>query len=233
MKNTSSSVPPFSEIAVVGGTPFDSGKGANYLWKHGIKSQAIGISPNPSTQSELYQKPELVKKKFDEKAGSRDFSDIIIYCNSLSFIADWRRLYPGRIFELTAYYREILQNADLEKLAIIVAEENTRENLCKMVGREGICDSSRLKIFPDIQLIKKLEASSEEEQLQILTNTLNNYAKQGFTEILLGCTHLDHPSFSNIKDLKVYQPGLTMLDEFIEEYKVWHADNADVSDKRR
>lgn len=218
MKQTSSNILPVSQIAVVGGTPFDSGKGANYLWNRGIKSQAIGISPVPSQQAELYQNPKLVKEKFEKKVGNRQFSDIIIYCNSLSFITDWRKLYPGRIYELTAYWRPILENADLEKLAIIVAEENTVVNLKKMVEREQICDSNKLHVFPDIDLINKLEASTEQEQFDILTKTLQGYAKKGFTEVLMGCTHLDHPAFSNIPNLKVHQPGLTMLDEFIRDF---------------
>ncbi len=219
MRNTSPNIPPFSQIAVVGGTPFDSGKGANYLFNHGIKSQAIGISPVPSQQAELYQNPKLVKEKFDKKVGSKEFSDIIIYCNSLSFIEDWRKLYPGRIYELTAYWRPILINADLDKLAIIVAEENTVVNLKKMVEREQICDSNKLRVFPDIELITQLEASTEEKQFDLLTKTLEDYANRGFTGVLMGCTHLDNPAFANIPNLKVYQPGLTMLDEFIEKFK--------------
>ncbi len=227
MRSTSPDIPPFSQIAVVGGTPFDSGKGANYLWNRGITSQAIGISPVPSQQAELYQNPKLVKEKFEKKVGNRQFSDIIIYCNSLSFITDWRKLYPGRIYELTAYWRPILENANLDKLAIIVAEENTVVNLKKMVEREQICDSHKLQVFPDINLINKLEASTEEEQFEILSKTLSNYATKGFTEVLMGCTHLDHPEFSKIPNLKVHQPGLTMLDEFIKEYRKEHTDSAD------
>lgn len=219
MRNTSANIPPFSQIAVVGGTPFDSAKGAIYLKGHGIDSTPIGISEKPSVQAELYKKPELVVEKFDEKVGERDFSDIIIYCNSLSFVGHWRELYPGRIFELTSYYKEILHKADQEKLAIIVAEQNTRNNLLKMVEREEICDPQQLHIFPDLKLINTLERSDESEQFEILKKTLNQYKEQGFREILLGCTHLDHPEFNKVRDLKIYQPGLIMLDEFIEEFK--------------
>lgn len=206
-------------IAVVGGTPFDSGKGARYLAEHQITAQAIGLSAEPSQQAELYQDPNRVKQKFDEAAGSQNFSDIIIYCNSLSFIADWPTIYPHRIYELTYYWKPILQRAPLDKLAIIVAEESTVVNLQKMVEREQICDSQKLQVFPDINLINKLEASTEKEQLAILSKTLESYANQGFTEVLMGCTHLDQPQFSNHPKLKVHQPGLTMLDEFIADYQ--------------
>ncbi|MDZ7845335.1 MAG: hypothetical protein U5L96_00310 [Owenweeksia sp.] len=218
MKNTAAFYTPFSEIAVVGGTPYDSGKGANHLWRHGIRSQAIGISPRPSQENELYQNPHLVKQKFDEKAGDDDFSEIIIYCNSLSFIANWRQLYPGRIYELSAYYRSILEEADLPKLAIIVAEENTQLNLKRMVMRDDICDPEDLHIFPRLQLISDLEASTEDQHYHLLKSTLKEYMNQGYTEILLGCTHLDHPDFASIPGLVVHQPGLQMLEEFIAEY---------------
>ncbi len=208
-----------AKIAVVGGTYFDSKKGAKYLLQHGIKSQAIGLSTKPSDQSKLYENPPLVRDIFDQKVGRKPFSHIVIYCNSLSFVANWRQIYPNRIFELTAYWGDILKNANLEKLAIIVAEENTAVNLKGMVEREHICNSSKLQVFPDIKLISQLEVSTEEEQFQILTKTLESYARQGFTEVLMGCTHLDHPEFANIPNLKVYQPGLTMLDEFIDNYK--------------
>lgn len=224
MPNTSSNLPPFSQIAVAGGTPFDSGKGASYLWKHGISSQAIGISERPSQQSELYKNPALVVQKFEEKIGDQDFSEVIIYCNSLSFIAPWKTLYPGKIWELTSYYLDILTTAKLDKLAIIVAEKNTRENLKAFVKREDICDPDQLHVFASLKLINDLEARNENDQLLLLQQTLDFYKNEGYEEILMGCTHLDHPSFSKLEGLKVYQPGLVMLDEFIGEYRKEHSE---------
>lgn len=217
MRHSSHTLKPFSRIAVVGGTPFDSGKGAFYLQARGIPAEPVAISEKPSRQAELYKDPRLVAQKFEEKLGKDRFSEVIIYCNSLSFISDWHQLFPGHLYELTAYYRSILSGAKLDKLAIVVAEENTRENLMKLVQKAGICAPSDLHIFPRLPLIERLELIPEKEQFQLLEETLHEYKEQGFTEILLGCTHLDHPEFNKIRDLKIYQPGLIMLDEFISD----------------
>ncbi len=219
MRITSDNIPTFSNIAVVGGTPFDSGKGAAYLLQHNIPARAVAISTKPSLQAELYRNPNLLVRKFREKVAPHEFSEIIIYCNSLSFAADWHMLHPGRIYELTSYYRTILEEADRSKLAIVVAEENTRDNLRDLVLKESICDPGELHIFPRLPLINQLEQISREEQFILLKQTLEEYKDQGFYEILLGCTHLDHPEFNKIKDLKVYQPGLIMLEEFISDYQ--------------
>lgn len=204
------------ETVVVGGTPFDSGKGAKYLALNGIEAEAIGISSIPDEQSALYAEPKKLQRVFDEKVGSKHFSNIVIYCNSLCFAGNWETLYPGRIFELVKYYRQILSQAVLDKLAIIVAEETTAKNLKSTVEDLKICPADNLNIFPDIDLIKSLEAASEKQQIQLIYDRLQILIEQGYTEVLFGCTHLDDPQFSNIPGLKVYQPGLDMLNDFIQ-----------------
>tara|TARA_R110000850_G_scaffold228191_2_gene353120 strand:- start:129 stop:785 length:657 start_codon:yes stop_codon:yes gene_type:complete len=213
-----SSPKPFSNIVVVGGTPFDSAKGANYLRTHGINASAIGISTEPAEQSALYQHPDLVKQRFDEKVNPTNCSEIIVFCNSLSFVVPWREIYPTKIYELTAYYKAIFTTAKLKTLAVIVAEETTITNLKDFVLSHGICDPNDLKIFSRLDIINQLEALSEKDQLRLLRKMIKEYQNLGFTEILMGCTHLDQEEFEELTDVKVYQPGLTMLREFINDH---------------
>lgn len=209
---------PFSALAVVGGTHFDSAKGAIYLKGRGINAIPLAISDQPIEDEAIYRDPSIVRRTFFERKGERSFSEIAVYCNSLSFITNWHEIYPGQTAELTVYYETILKEADLNNLAIIVSEEFTRDNLKDWAAREKICDPSALQIYPELELIKKLERSDEEKQFTLLNQTLNRFRDLGYGEILLGCTHLDHPSFNEVADLRIYQPGLLMLEDLVSEY---------------
>ncbi len=207
-----------TNITVVGGTPFDSAKGAKHLKSLGICANSIGISTEPSEQSALYANPDLVKQKFIEKVNPDSCSEIIVFCNSLSFVVPWREIYPAKIYELTSYYKAILKEANLAKLAIIVAEETTVTNLKDFVAAQNICDPKALNIYSRLDIINQLESLNETEQLILLRGLIEEYKNLGYTAILMGCTHLDQEEFEKLNDVKVYQPGLLMLRQFVIDY---------------
>ncbi|WP_417589651.1 hypothetical protein [Owenweeksia hongkongensis] len=202
------------KIAVVGGTTFDANKGAVYLRKRGIPCDAIGMNNEPEETAAMYKHPKQIVQLFHEKVGSLQYTDIVIFCNSLSFIHDWKSVYPSRITELTHYYNELLQKVDIPKTAIIVADESTAKNISDLAGRQNIT-ASELNIFPSLDLIKEIEKSTEGEQYHLVKAEIEKYISKGYTEIILACTHLDHPDFFNIAEVKIHQPGLEMLEEFI------------------
>lgn len=212
------SIKPSSKTTVVGGTQFDSAKGARYLLQKGIATTAVGISTQPSEQSDLYLNPPLVKQKFEAKVKPQNCSELILYCNSLSFVVPWQEIYPQKkIYELTQYYKLILKEANLPKLAIIVAEETTINNLENFVSTQHICDPRELNIFSRLDVINQLESMNEADQLILLRSLIKEYQNLGYTEILMGCTHLDQEEFDHLTEVKVYQPGLTMLREYISD----------------
>lgn len=201
--------------AVVGGTTFDSSKGSDFLKKHGFASVPINISEDPDEQSSLYRDREKLRSRIEERLQDHKPEELIIYCNSLSFVVNWKGLYPGDIYELTSYYTEILQSAKLNKLAIVVADPSTVQNLRSFAESRGICKAEDLNIFSHLEFIKQLEQSDEQAQYEQVLNLVMQYKEAGYDEVLFGCTHLDDPRFSEMKDVKVYQPGLIMLQDFM------------------
>lgn len=202
---------------MVGGTNFDSSRGAELLRSHGIECVSIGLSENPDVQSEMYLHPEIMQNHFHEKVGKHDFENIIIFCNSLSFAGPWQKIYGQRVTELTAIYTKLLQRVNLAKTAIIVAEENTKAQLRKLAEKNKIHTSDSLYIYSNLNLIKQIEIADAAMQRQLILAEIDALKNRGFTEIIFGCTHLDHEDFYDLEDVKVHQPGLEMLAEFVRD----------------
>lgn len=206
------------KIAVVGGTHFDSQRGAKWLSEKGISCTAIAISDRPEEQAELYRNEEKLKSGFHAKVGSQDFDEIILFCNSLSFAVDWAAIYPGRITELTALYSDLLKTVNRQKTAIIVAEPSTKIQIENLAEKQGICSASALNIFPRLDLILQLEKSNKAKQKTLIIQAIDELKNKGFEEVIFGCTHLDHPDFYHLKDVKIHQPGLKMIQRFLSKF---------------
>lgn len=206
------------KIAVVGGTHFDSERGAKWLSEKGVSCTAIAISDRPEEQAELYRDEEKLKSVFRSKVGSKDFDEIILFCNSLSFAVDWAAIYPERITELTALYSHLLKTVNCQKTAIIVAEPSTKGQIENLAEEQGICSASALNIFPRLGLILQLEKSDKTKQKALIIQAIDELKNKGFEEVIFGCTHLDHPDFYHLKDVKIHQPGLEMIERFLDKF---------------
>lgn len=207
------------KIAVVGGTHFDSERGAKWLSEKGVCCTAIAISDRPEEQAELYRDEEKLKSVFRSKVGSKDFDEIILFCNSLSFAVDWAAIYPGRITELTEHYKDLLKTVNRQKTAIIVAEPSTKIQIENLAEKQGICSASALNIFPRLDLILQLEKSNKAKQKTLIIQAIDELKNKGFEEVIFGCTHLDHLDFYHLKDVKIHQPGLEMIDKFLSKMR--------------
>ncbi len=202
------------DIVVVGGTSFDSERGAVLLRKMGVTCKSIGLCGHPEEQSEMYLQQEKLQEHFYEKVGKHGFKHIVIFCNSLSFAGPWKEIYGNRITELTSEYTVLLKSVNLKKTAIIVAEENTVEQLGNLAANQGICESNELHVFARLELIKQLEKSNPHQQRELILTEISQLKNQGFSEIIFGCTHLDHPDFYQLDDVKIHQPGIQLLTKF-------------------
>ncbi len=207
------------KITVFGGTSFDAAKGANMLQLYGLDATATAISTSPEHQVNLYQNPDklvaVYKTKLEESAS--DYQ--LLYCNSLSFALYLHNYHKPSTWELTKYYKKILKEAELTQMAIMVSDEVTAENLRRFVVKERIGLPTDLQIFPDIELIKKLEKSSPSTQIELIDKELEKFKKAGFTQVLFGCTHLDNTDFNNYQGLTIFQPGFMMMQEFTKTCK--------------
>lgn len=200
-----------ANIAVVGGTEFDAALGQKWLAKKGVAATAIGMSTHPKAQAQLYLQPKKLKAVFHEKVGGKNFEHIIIYCNSLSFAADWRSMYGERITELRASYKAVLQNIAHKNAAILVAEPNMKKQLEAFAAAENL--PLPAAIMPRIDLILQLEQANDSQQRQLILDELKALKNQGFSEVVFGCTHFDHPDFYTYSEIKIHQPGLTLIED--------------------
>ncbi len=202
------------KTAVIGGTLFDSSKGAAFLREMGVEATPIGLSANPDEQTTLYKTPGKVVERFKEKVKPEAYDHLIIYCNSLSFIADWKALYPEKIWELKQTYKTAMQQTKRSCMAIWVAENSMKHNLAELLDELGLSKSKGIQIMPKLQLVKQLEQSTESEQKQLIRKELKRLQEEGYEEVVFGCTHFDHPDFEVYPSIRVYQPGLDMLRRF-------------------
>ncbi len=202
-------------IAVVGGTSFDSGRGAVFLKAQGIESTPIGLSAHPDEQTALYQSPDKVKQRFAERVQPQNFDQVVIYCNSLSFISDWSSLYPGKVWELSRFYQALLEKAERSKMAIWVAENSMKANLTRLLKNQGYYKQMGIQVMPKLALIKQLEKADTGTQNALITRELDKLKEEGYEEVVFGCTHFDHPDLYKYRGLAIYQPGLEMLQAFM------------------
>jgi glutamate racemase len=207
-----------TRIAVVGGTSFDSNRGALFLKESGIHATPIGLSATPDEQSALYKNPDEVVARFAEKVQPEQFDKLLIYCNSLSFIADWQALYPGKMWELKNVYKAVMQQTQRSSMAIWVAENTMKHNLAALLDELGLSVEKGIQIMPKLELVKRLEQSSEVEQKQLISSELQRLYEEGYEEVVFACTHFDHPSFNHHASLHIYQPGLAMLNHFAQDH---------------
>lgn len=207
-----------AKVAVVGGTKFDSSKGASFLKERGIKAQAFGLSENPDEQTALYAYPEKVIERFEKVVKPSQFTHLVFYCNSLSFITNWPVLYPNKVWDLTSMYAEVLANAEQKYMAIWVAESSMKLNLTKLLKEQGLYQNIGVQIMPKLNLVKQLEESSLQQQQTLISIELQKLQKDGYKEVVFGCTHFDHPAFYDYPAMKIYQPGLALLDKFSANY---------------
>ncbi len=207
------------KIGVFGGTAFDSSRGAVYLQAKQVPCVSVAMSNNPDAQNALYAEPKKLIARFEELVTEHQLSHVILFCNSLSLAAPWREIYKGTLYELGGYYQTLLPQLKTTKTAVVVAEPGTKQKLEHLIKTKGLNPYGQSHVFAELDLIKQLEVSNENEQRQLISNYFKQKNKQGFTHVVTGCTHLDHPDFWEWKEPKIVQPGLQMLHDFIDYYK--------------
>jgi aspartate/glutamate racemase len=206
------------KIQVVGGTPFDAQRGVKLLTQMGVQAQAIGLSTSPDEQTALYQNPEKVIERFQQKVNPAASEEVIIFCNSLSFIADWPAIFSSSIWTLRDYYTELFTQLSADKVAVLVAENSMKENLQKLIEKQGFQKLTEMEIIPNLELIRQLETGTEKQQQALIEQQLDILHQNGFSEVVFGCTHFDHPRFDEgYRGVRIHQPGLRMLSTFVDK----------------
>lgn len=201
---------------MVGGTPFDAQLGAHFLQEKGIACTPIGLNPKPQQTADLYLRPNALQNHFEKKVQPAQFSEVLIYCNSLSFATPWPTLYPGKIWALQSLYQNILRQGATKKTLAITAERLMQNHLQKLA--KGLNIAKNLKVEAHFDLVKSLEKLNAAQQIDRIKNLLTKCKAQGYAQVIFACTHFDNPVFSQYQGLEIIQPGLQLLEQFEESY---------------
>ena len=196
----------------MGGTPFDAQLGANFLAQKGIPSTAIGLNPKPQQTADLFHQPKVLQNHFDSRVQPQLFSEVVIYCNSLSFAGPWATLYPGKIWELTALYQDVLQTSQNKKTLAITAEPRMQNHLQQLATQLKV--TKNLNIEAHFTLVKSLEKMTSQQQVERTQRLLEQCQSDGYERVIFACTHFDNPVFNDYPNLEVVQPGLQLLEQF-------------------
>ncbi|MDQ2586809.1 glutamate racemase [Saccharothrix yanglingensis] len=205
-------------VAVIAGTPYDSGLGAELLRARGIGASAHAMARTPDEQDAMqYQDPGGLAAAFHARVGALRESGtelVMLFCNSLSAVVDSDGAALPVISPVTVY-------GDLTSLRSSLAVTG---NAHAVVGVERAVRSAnpdhRVLGVSDPALVRGIEAGDPEAAFEAshLPTTLRLAERLGLEAVVLACTHFTAvlPFVTAVSPLPVVDVG-TRLVELTEQ----------------
>lgn len=211
-------IPEGISYFVLGGTNYDAALGITHLNQYGITAIPIGISKNPVEQTCLQTNNK--KKLLDlllEKLDHVNGATIIVYCNSLSFSFNWKKisdLTNCTFHTLTNVYDSIARQ--YKKISLISGNNymlaNASSYLSKLNPKISILGFSYLPIIGKIE-------NNDCTVPNILKSTIDISAVSGVEAIIMGCTHFEDIVLENNSQLEIIYPGKLLLKKLFSDRK--------------
>lgn len=205
-------------VAVIAGTPYDSGLGAQLLRARGISASAHAMAHTPDEQDAMqYQDPGGLAAAFHARLGALRESGTelaMLFCNSLSAVVDGEGAALPVISPVTVY-------SELKSLrSSLVVTGNAHA----IVGVERTVRSAnpdhRVLGVSDPALVRGIEAGDPEAAFDAshLPTTLCLAERLGLEAVVLACTHFTAvlPFVTAVSPLPVIDVG-TRLVELTEQ----------------
>lgn len=207
-----------SEVAVIAGTPYDSGLGADLLRAKGVAATPYATAGSPDEQDSLQDRsPDALAASFHHLLGElrrRQAALAMLFCNSLSSVVNHDDTALPVVSPLTVY-REVLPRL---RSSLVVAG-----NAHALLGVERTarltCPGHRMLGVSDPTLVRGIENGDPEEAFAAsqLPSTLRRAEELGLDAVILACTH-----FTAIKrtvaascDLLVVDVGGMLVDRTV------------------
>lgn len=205
------------ELAVIAGTPFDAGLGAELLRAKGFAATAHPMAASPNEQDALqYRSPDALRVMFadllvDLAAGGHTVA--MLFCNSLSAVVDHDvAVRPLTLVSPVTVYREV---AATYRRPLVLTGNGTA-----IVGYERTVATAssghRALGISDPALVRAIEAGEPETAFRssTLPATLRLAEQSGLDSVVLGCTHFTAvlPLVAQVCDLPVVDVGTRLVE---------------------
>ncbi|MBE1489746.1 aspartate/glutamate racemase family protein [Plantactinospora soyae] len=198
-------------VAVIAGTPYDSGLGAELLRAAGLPAQPHAMAASPDEQDALqYQDPAGLAATFHRclaelRAAGTDLA--MLFCNSMSAVVDHDHTALPVVSPVTVY-RELLP----QLRSSLVVTGNTQGLLGVERTAWRVAPGHRVLGVSDPALVRAIEASGTEAgdaeaafTASHLPTTLRMAERLGIEAVVLACTHFTTllPFITAVCDLRV------------------------------
>jgi glutamate racemase len=179
------------EVAVIAGTPYDSGLGAHLLRAEGVAALPYATAASPDEQDSLQDRsPDTLEASFHDLLDELRRQQVqlaMLFCNSLSSVVDHDSTVLPVVSPLTVY-REVLPGL---RSSLVIAG-----NAHALLGVERtarcIDAGHRMLGVSDPMLVRGIENGDPEAAFATsdLSSTLRRAEKLGLDAVILACTHL-------------------------------------------
>jgi glutamate racemase len=178
------------EVAVIAGTPYDSGLGADLLRSEGVAAVPYAMAGSPDEQDLLQDRsPDALAASFHgllDELRRRQVELAMLFCNSLSSVIDHDSTVLPVVSPQTVY-REVLPQL---RSSLVVAG-----NAHALLGVERTarlsCPDHRMLGMSDPMLVRGIENGDPEAAFAAsqLPSTLRRAEQLGLEAVILACTH--------------------------------------------
>ena len=208
------------KIAVMAGTPIDSKLGESLLNSYGYNDIVlVPISNNPVEQTTFQSLNDSEREKIIveiiEQLKEKNCEVIFVYCNSLSSVVDFDRLYIEHNIKIVTPM-QMYRNLGLEYKYLAVMAANSH-GLTGVENNLYVSNPSlRVLGLSMLELVKAIEEENSPEKIVKDFNfeVLFNYFEQTKVEaVVLGCTHFPYikKELEKITNLPIIDVGVFMI----------------------
>ncbi len=202
-------------VAVIAGTPYDSGLGAELLRAEGLTAVAHAMAGSPDEQDALqYDRPDSLATAFhrrlrDLRAQGTEVA--MLFCNSMSSVVDHDRAAVPVLSPVTVY-RELAAHA--RSSLVVTGNANALVGVERTVRRAD--PAHRILGVSDAGLVRDIEAGDAEAAFHAshLPATLRTAERLGLDVVVLACTHFTAvlPFVTAVCDLPVIDVGTRLVE---------------------
>jgi len=196
------------EVAVIAGTPYDSGLGADLLRAEGVAARPYAMAASPDEQDSLQDRsPDVLEASFHDlldRSRRRHVRFAMLFCNSLSSVVGHDDTVLPVVSPLTVY-REVLPGL---RSSLVLAG-----NAHALLGVERTARATnpghRMLGVSDPMLVRGIEGGDPEAAFAAsgLIDTLRRAERLGLDAVILACTH-----FTAIKELITARCDMPVVD---------------------
>lgn len=202
-------------VAVIAGTPYDSGLGAELLRAEGLSAVACAMAGSPDEQDSLqYENPGALSAAFHLRLGElreRGTELVMLFCNSMSAVVDHDDAVLPVVSPITVYRESVPR---LRSSLVVTGNAQAILGVERTVRREN--PEHRMLGVSDPGLVRGIEAGDPEAAFHSshLPTTLRLAERLGLDAVVLACTHFTAvlPYVTAACDLPVIDVGTQLVD---------------------